>query len=269
MNNCFTKPSHFIYSIINRFFQNDGTYRAAALSFTNLLAIVPLMSVSFTILTYFPRFNEMFKMAENFVFQNFVPETSKVVQTYLQNFTHQASELSIWGILFLIVSAVLMLFTIESALNNIWHVKKRRHHILAFFLYWGFLSFAPLLLALTLILSAYFISFPLVAKLLFNLGFLKPYIIAGSTFIVSLLVLTFVYIIVPNCKVAFWHGFTGAIVAAAGIHLAKIGFSLYLQSFRTYELIYGAFAAIPIFFLWVYLVWVVVLLGAEVAYAME
>jgi membrane protein len=263
------KLGRFIAFVVRRFFANDGSYRAAALTFTSLLAIVPLMSVSFTVLSAFPVFHSAYKPIQDFIFSHFVPATGQVVQQYLQGFVAQASQLSLWGVVFLITTALLVMFTIEQSLNLIWRVRTQRKGIAAFTLYWAVLTLAPVLMGLSLVVSSYLTSLPLLQGTVMSTEMAKAQIIQWLPFSLTVVTFTFLYVAVPNCKVKIRHGFAGAVFAAALFESARVGFTYYLQQYPTYQLLYGAFATVPIFFLWVYWVWVIVLLGAEVAHALS
>lgn len=131
INQCHTM-GRFIRFIIQHFIHDECTYIASALAFTSLLAIVPLMSVGLFIFSSFPFFQEFAEPLQDFVFNSFVPDTGKVVQVHLQQFASQVSKLSIWGIGFLIITALLMMFTIEKAMNKIWRVNSPRGELLRF-----------------------------------------------------------------------------------------------------------------------------------------
>lgn len=250
--------------VIKRFFDDDCTYRASALTFTTLLAVVPLMSVGFSILSTFPVFEELRAPLQDFIFENFVPSTGKVIQEYLQLFTQQVSKLSMFGVVFLFITALLVMRTIEGSMNHIFRVTMTRKGVSAFLLYWAILSLAPILLGLSLAASSYFFSFPFIQ------GYHAPAILRIiSPAMLSLIGFTFLYMVVPNTKVSFKHGLIGAIVATFLFETAKKGFAYYLSQFNTYELLYGAFATIPIFFVWVYWTWLITLFGAEIAFALS
>lgn len=258
----FYSCDRFVRFVIQHFIQDDCTYIASALAFTSLLAVVPLMSVGLAIFSSFPVFQGLAEPVQNFIFDNFVPATGKIVQSYLQQFTSQVSKLSIWGIVFLIFTALLVMFTIERAMNKIWRVSSSRHGVSAFLLYWAIISLAPVLLGLSLAASSYLFSMPILAD------HRAPYtILHYSPFFLSLIGFTFLYVVVPNCPVKIRHAFWGGLVAAILFESAKHAFAYYLIRYNTYELLYGAFAAVPIFFIWVYWVWIITLLGAEISYA--
>lgn len=254
----------FIRFVIQHFIQDECTYIASALAFTTLLAVVPLMSVGLAIFSSFPVFQGLADPVQNFIFDNFVPATGKVVQAYLQQFASQVSKLSIWGVAFLIVTALLVMFTIERAMNKIWRVGSSRHGVPAFLLYWAILSLAPVLLGLSLAASSYLISMPLLID-----HHAPSFLLNYLPFFLSLIGFTFLYVVVPNCPVKIRHAFWGGLFAAFLFETAKQAFAFYLIRYNTYELLYGAFAAVPIFFIWVYWMWIITLLGAEISYALS
>ena len=251
----------FIYFVTRHFIDDDCPYRASALAFSTLLAIVPLMSVSLSILSVFPIFQNLAEPVQDFIFANFVPATGKIIQNYLLVFTKQVFKLSMIGIFFLFIVALLVMYTIESTMNKIWRINSSRHGISAFLLYWAILSLAPILLGISLAISSYFLSIPFIAN--HN----APSILSSLPFIFSLAGFTFLYVIVPNCPIKLLHGLYGGLVAALFFELAKLVFGYYLTYYHTYQLLYGAFATVPIFFVWVYWVWIITLLGAEISYA--
>ena len=254
----------FIRFVAQHFNQDDCTYIASALTFTSLLAVVPLMSVGFAIFSSFPMFQGLAEPVQNFIFDNFVPSTGKVVQSYLQQFTSQVSKLSLFGGIFLIITSLLVMFTIERAMNKIWRVASSRHGVPAFLLYWAILSLAPMMLGLSLAASSYLFSIP------FLINHPAPsFLLHWFPFLLSLIGFNFLYVVVPNCPVKIRHAFWGALFAAVLFEGAKQGFAYYLTHFNTYQLLYGAFATIPIFFVWIYWVWIITLLGAEISYALS
>ncbi|WP_133128393.1 YihY family inner membrane protein [Legionella nagasakiensis] len=258
-----TESKRFILFVIHHFIEDDCTYRASALAFTTLLAIVPLMSVGFTILSTFPVFYELRGPLQDFIFENFVPATGKVIQEYLQLFATQVSKLSMLGVLFLFITALLVMYTIERSMNKIWRVNSPRQGVSAFLLYWAILSLAPFLLGLSLAASSYFFSIPFIK------GYHAPlFLLSCIPFLLSLIGFTFLYVVVPNCQVKLRHGLYGALIATALFESAKQAFVYYLSQYNTYQLLYGAFATIPIFFLWIYWVWLITLIGAEITYAL-
>lgn len=264
INEKFDECKRFICFVAIHFIEDDCTYRASALAFATLLAIVPLMSVALTILSTFPVFHHLASPVQDFIFANFVPATGKYIQGYLQIFASQVSKLSISGVVFLFITALLVMYTIESAMNKIWRISSSRQGISAFLLYWAIISLAPFLLGLSFAFSTYFFSIPFIAEhqVPAFLGTIVPFIFSLASF-------TFLYVVVPNCPVQFLHGFWGALFAATLFESAKLTFAYYLSNYNTYQLLYGAFAAVPIFFVWIYWVWIITLVGAEISYALS
>ena len=257
------ESKRFIHFVIRHFFEDDCTYHASALAFTTLLAVVPIMSLGFAILSTFPVFQDLAGTIQNFILQNFVPTTGQIIQDFLKQFSMQASRLSVAGVIFLFMIALLVMYTIEQSMNKIWRVSVSRRGILAFLLYWAIVSLAPFLLGLSIAVSSYVLSTSLIQNyhLLAILGY--------SPFLLSLAGFTFLYIVVPNCKVRFLHGLIGAFVATLLFESAKQAFAYYLSQVNFYQLLYGAFATVPIFIMWIYWVWIITLLGAEICYALS
>lgn len=260
----FLDSVQFIRFVFFHFFKDDCTYRASALAFTTLLAIVPLMSVGLSILSSFPVFESFRGPLQDFIFDNFVPATGNAVQSYLVQFSNQVSHLSTMGITFLVVSAILLLVTIENAMNQIWRVASPRGGVSAFLLYWTILSVAPIIIGFSLAASSYVLSIPFL-KAHHPPSFLWEIL----PFVLSFIGFSFLYIVVPNCRIKIVNGLWGGLTAAILFEIAKEGFAWYLSRYNNYQLLYGAFAIIPIFFIWIYWVWVVTLVGAEISFALS
>ncbi len=258
--------SILVYSI-RQFFIDDCLYKASALTFTTLLSIVPLMSVSFTVLSAFPQSKIFASKIQSFVFDSFVAGKGKLVEAYLQQFAEHVSRLSSIGVVFLVVSAVMMLFTIEGAMNQIWRVKARRSGVSAFLMYWAILTLVPFLLAISIAVSSYLISLPFYVDATKSIGLDHHWYLKWMPIVSSFLIFLVLYIAVPNIKIRIKSGLLGAFFATLLFTTTKWGFGLYLQQYDTYELLYGAFAIIPIFLVWLYIVWLVVLFGAEISHA--
>ena len=256
------ESKRFLSFVARHFIEDDCIYRASALAFTTLLAIVPLMALSFAILSVLPVFQNLSDPLQNFIFANFVPTTGKIVQEYLKLLTTQASKLPVMGVLFLFIIVLLVMYTVESAMNKIWRVSSSRQGLSAFLLYWAIVSLAPVLLGLSIAISSYFLSIPL-----FIVGQSTPVFLSYLPFLFSLAGFTFLYVVVPNCPVRFIYGLYGGLVSAILFESAKLAFAYYLTHYNTYQLLYGAFATVPIFFVWIYWVWFITLLGAEISYA--
>lgn len=259
---------HFWRTVGVRFKADGCANRAAALAFATLLSLVPLLAVSFAILTAFPISQQFALKIQTFVFDNFVAASAEVVQQHLQAVVQQTSKLSGIGMLLLLATAVLMVFNMEQAFNAIWRTKKQRSFISAFLMYWAVLTLTPILIGVGLAVSAYLATFPFLAEAVRALGLKKLVLIVTPCFS-TLVAFTLLYLAVPNCKVRFRFALFGGIVAMALFELAKQGFVWYITHFPVYRLLYGALAAIPIFLVWIYLSWLIILFGAVVSAVME
>lgn len=255
---------HFIKTLIQRFNEAGCNYRAAALTFTGLLSIVPLMTVSFGILAAFPEFRRFGQSIQDFVFSNFVAASGEVIQNYLQTFVEHAAQLSAIGLFFLLITSISMMFTLEQTLNVIWRVRSSRPWVSALLLYWTMLTLSPILIGVGFAVSSYLASLTFVTTAAKTLGLTKP-LLALMPFLLSVIAFALLYIAVPNCKVPFRYGFIGAITAGVLFEIAKYLFAFYVTHFPTYEFLYGALAAIPIFLMWVYVCWLITLVGAVVS----
>ena len=247
--------------LLQRFQADRGTHSAAALTYTTLFAVVPMMTVTFAMLSAIPAFQGVGEQIQSFIFRNFVPSTGEAVQVYLHGFIQQARQLTWIGVVLLAVTAFLMLLTIEKAFNTIWRLRQPRRGVTSFLLYWAILSLGPLLLGSGFVLSTYIASLSLLSG---------PHALPGATLLLgltpvafSVAAFTLIYAAVPNTRVPLRHALLGGIFTAVLFEVAKALFGLFVSLFPGYQLIYGAFATVPLFLLWVYLSWVIVLFGAE------
>lgn len=256
----------FLYRVIKRFIADGGFERAGSLAYTTLLSLVPLMTVVFAILSAFPIADKVSDIVQSFIFDNFMPSSGEVVHQYLLEFSSKASRLSGVGFLVLLVVAVMLMATIDKTFNAIWNVKRKRRALNKFLVYWAVLSMGPVLVGASVLATSYLVSLPLVSEATTSslgrtlLGWV-PTLTSGVAF-------TLLYWLVPNRPVKFWHAVLGGAFAAVLFEFTKQGFAWYLTTFPTYEAIYGALAAIPIFLVWIYVSWLVVLLGAEFTYGL-
>lgn len=258
-----------IFKIILQRFKEDGcTNRAAALAFATLLSLVPLLTVSFSVLTAFPVFQEFALKIQTFVFENFVAESAQAVQMHLQAIVNQASKLSGIGMLFLVATAVLMVFNMEQAFNAIWRAKKHRSFISAFLMYWAVLTLTPILIGIGIVATAYLVSLPFISAAANVLG-LKKLLVIFTPYLSALVAFTLLYLAVPNTKVKFRYALVGGAVATVLFEIAKQAFVFYIRHFSVYRLLYGALAAVPIFLVWLYLCWLIILFGAVVSAVFE
>ena len=264
----FTKLLSVIKTIPRRLSQGHYFREASALSFSTVLALVPLLAVVFSALSLFPIFDTWSNAIQEFVYLNFVPQLGEQIRSYIEEFSANTGQLTIWGLVFLLVTALTLLATIEDAFNDIWMVKKGRslgHRILV---YWTMLTLGPILIALSLSLSSYMWSLTTFSGQEHEVvNSLKGSLFAYLPFLLELVAFVLFYFSVPNCTVRFKHALIGGLVAAFLFELAKFGFGQYISHVKSYQLIYGALAILPVFLIWIYLSWLVVLIGAYITAA--
>ena len=237
---------------------------ASALAFTTVLSLVPLLTVVFAILSMFPFFFEWRDEIETFLYSNLVPATGDAVKTYLQEFAGQAGTLTGLGLAALLVTALLLLSTIEDAFNNIWNIPKGRTLSQRLLLYWAMLTLGPVLMVTSLALTTYLGSTVLSRWIPAAPG-LNTAVIQTLPILLQGLGFFLMYLIVPSCAVRAKSALGGAVVAVALFELTRFGFVVFIANFNTYQIIYGAMWSIPVFLLWIYLSWLVTLFGACIA----
>ena len=244
-----------------RFNQNKLTQAAGYLTYSTMLAIVPLIMVVFSIFSAFPVFNEVTGALKEFIFTNFAPSASDMVGQYIDEFVNNSKKMSAVGIISLIVVALMLINSIDRTLNSIWHDTETRPIFTSFAIYWLILTLGPLLVGVSIAASTYVKAmFESAASFSFGLKLLS-----FVPFLSTWFIFTMIYMVVPNKKVSIKHSAAGALIAAVFFTLGKQAFAWYIVTFPSYQLIYGAMATLPIMLLWIQLSWTVVLLGAQLA----
>jgi membrane protein len=234
---------------------------AGSLAFTTLLSIVPVLAVSFALFTRFPVFARFKDALQEFLLSRLLPaDIARTVLKYLNQFAANASGLTWIGSLFLLGTAIAMLLTVENALNQMWKVRKNRPFFKRVGLYLLMLAVGPPVLGLSLWATSYLlgISMGLIGALPHSLAF----VLDLGPLLLGITVLTSMFYLVPNTKVRLRDAFAGGLIASVAFELGKRGFTSYLVKVPTYKALYGAFAALPMFLLWVYFSWLVTLVAA-------
>ena len=257
----------YLSYLFERFKEDRIIVYSGYLSFVTLLAIVPLLAVIFSVFSLFPVFQDWRGEVESFVFKNFVPTLGEAIQGYLVRFVENATKMTSVGLVVLILVALLLISSIDHTLNHIWRVRKNRRQVVSFSIYWVVLTLGPVLIGTSLLTTSYLLSLTgfeentlLVVRKLFLT--VLPYL---SSFLSFLLL----YLLVPHTRVHFWSALSGAMIAAVLFELSKSAFALYFTHFPVYKDIYGALAIIPLLFVWVFISWVVILVGAQVAASLD
>ena len=256
----------FIRAVARRFSDDHCMQIAASLTFTTLLALVPLVTVALTVISAFPMFRDMNLALQQFVVQNLMPDSAEAIVNYTEQFRANAAKLTALGLTFLIATAVMLMLTIEHAFNQIWRVSRQRHIVQRAIIYWTLLTVGPVLIGASLSLTSWLVSrsLGLVGDVPgASLALLRVIPVALTSLALALL-----YLAMPNRRIALRDALLGGIVAGLVFEATKRGFAWYLSQFPTYKMVYGAFATVPIFLLWIYLSWLIVVFGAVVVAAL-
>lgn len=249
-------------------FRDDECLRTAeALTFLSLFAIVPLLTVGFAILSLIPAFSYIRGEVQDFVFSHFLPSSGRDIQIYLLEFAEHARHLTGVGIVFLIVTALMMLARIETEFNTIWRVPRRRTNIRHFVRYWAIMTLGPLCISFAVGISTYLVSLHVFFDETDIFG-IRKFLFVATPYALTTAAFTLLFVAVPNCRVPLRHALLGGAVSALCFEIAKYAFARVMAN-ASYQLIYGAFAAIPLFLLWLYTSWVIVLVGAEFVHAIS
>lgn len=253
---------------IRQFYRQRGLQIASSLAYVSLLSMVPLLTVIFGFLGSLPVFDNMAEAVQAFIYNNFVPAFGDTVQLYLSRFSRQASQLTVTGIALLVVIALMLMATIDNALNIIWHIRKRRNPMVRFLIYWAMLTLGPLLVGFGLVATSYLLSLPVVNEVDAFFGFKKE-LLSWLPLFSTAIAFTLLYVLIPNCFVSRKHAMVGGAFSAVLFECAKYEFGIYVKSVTVYKTIYGAIAVIPMFLIWIYLSWVIVLLGAHITFCLS
>ncbi|HAU04415.1 virulence factor BrkB family protein [Pseudoalteromonas shioyasakiensis] len=246
---------------LTRCIDDQITVNAGYLAYVTLLSIVPLVAVGVAIFSAFPGFESTLVTIENFLFTNLVPTSTDVIKEHISAFAGNANKMTAVGVGFLAAVSLLLIRNVDATLNRIWRIKKKRPMMISFAVYWMVLSLGPVLLGASIGVTSYIVS--LVSFADQGIPGFSGFLLKLLPYIISMIGFIMLYTLVPNTRVPFRAAIPGALFAAMLFELTKKGFALYISHFPSYEVIYGALATIPILFVWVYLSWIVVLLGAE------
>ena len=244
-----------------RFYEERGLQTAGSLTYTTLLSIVPLITVALAVACAFPVFDEAIGTLQLFLMENFLPDAQGIdtISEQISNFSSNAGRLTAIGLAFFFVTSVMLMTTIDTAMNRLFRVQRARPMLQQVLMYWAVITLGPLLIGGSLSMTSFAIGA--------SFGWLRLSIVADALlavlpFVFTCLALTLLYSVVPYRHVRLRDALIGGVVAGVAFEFAKRGFAIYIGRFPTYSLIYGAFATIPIFLVWLYMSWVVVLAGA-------
>lgn len=243
-------------------FREDRCWRmAAGLGYTSLLALVPLSAIAFAMLAAFPVFEGLRGQFQDALFANLLPQSAEAMREYFDQFIRNTTTLSAVGVVGLAATAILLLGTIEADLNAIFRVRRPRPLVPRLLVFWAVISLGPLVVGASFSLATYFFVAAEWLQIDKPGGALGLFGAIAPSVIIIFGLIAF-YMVIPNRPVAFSSAAVGAIVAGSMFALLRRVFAWYVAEFPTYENVYGALSAVPIFLVWMYLSWSVVLLGA-------
>ena len=241
-------------------FRDDGcTMAAAALTFTTMIAVVPFFAVVYRVLSLLPEFAGVGDTITSFVFETFLPGSSEAVLDRVREFSAKANELTLVGVGVVFVTTLLMLRRMEESFNRIWHVANTRTGMARFLSYWGIVSFGVPMIGVAVTAASYDFGLDYLAEL--RGSSIMEGVRGAVPPLATALTFTLLYYAVPSCRVRFDHALVGGVVTTALLTVAKEVFAWAVPWFQN-EVVYGAFAALPLFVMGLYLVWVLILVGA-------
>lgn len=260
-----TKETQTFLVILWRHINRDRlTTSAASLAYTTILSLIPLITVIFSLLAAFPIFKEVSGEVKGFIYNNLAPAASDTIAQYVEQFIKNTNQMTIFGVIGLIVTSLLLIRSIDNALNYIWRTKRRRSFVYNLTIYWTILTLGPILIGASIAISSYIFSTKFLSDIAIShilLGFLP--------FMISVVGFWLLYCIVPTEAVPIKESIIGAFLAAILFELGKKAFTFYVTSFPTYQLIYGVLSSIPLLLIWIYFSWCIILFGAEFAAALS
>ncbi|GAB2639270.1 hypothetical protein BIY22_12475 [Vibrio panuliri] len=258
--------TQFVRYLLTRMLHDRINVNAGYLAYITLLSIVPMLTVLLSVLSSFSVFANVGHIIQDFVITHFVPTAGDAVKSALLEFIANTGKMTAVGGAFLFIAALMLISNIDKNLNYIWRVKHKRRAVFSFSMYWMILTLGPILVGASIAVTSYVTSLTVMDNQVLSSAY--QLMLRWLPLILSFLAFVGLYMLVPNKKVQLSHAMIGALVAALLFELSKKGFAAYITQFPSYQLIYGALATIPILFIWVYLCWLIVLVGAEVTAAL-
>lgn len=258
----------FVLFVIRRFEADRCREQAGSLTYTTLFAVVPMLTVFLVIISSIKALEPARQQLQQLIYSNFLPKTTIAFDKALNAFTSKSSNLTVIGILFLFVTTVMMLTSIETVFNRIWRVRETRGGIIGFMRYWTVISLGPILLGSAFAISSAAASLNVLSNNFAGYELNGAFIFAAISFLLTILGFFILYWTIPNRSVPVRAALISAVFSASIFELLKNLFGFVVSNFTSYEIIYGAFAALPIFLLWIFLSWNIILLGVEISFAL-
>lgn len=256
--------SGFLAAAARRFDEDRGFLTAGSLAFTTLLAIVPIITVALALASTSPVFDDMVEALRRLAVEHFLPRAGGVemVVALLAEFRANAAQMTAIGLAVLALTAIMLMLTVDEVFHRIFRAARPRPLAGRILIYACVLTFGPALIGGSISMTSFLVGYSL--GMVKEIDLVTGAVLRAIPFVFTFLALALLYLLVPNRRVAPGHAMIGAMLAGVSFEVAKRGFGWYVGQFPTYTMIYGAFAVLPIFLVWVYVSWVVVLAGATV-----
>jgi membrane protein len=257
----FKQILEYLRFIARRFVEDRCLTVAGSLTYTTLLALVPIFTVTVTLTSHVPQVKQFVDQTKTFMLKNLLPDVAgKVITVYMEQFAQNAARLTVIGLIIILATAIMTMFTIDSAFNDIWRTRRQRSWWQRLLAYFALLVIGPLLIGASLSMTSYLVNW------VDDLDYAMPVdaLLRFVPFAMTAGALVLAYRVVPHRHVPMRHAFAGGLLAALLFEATKYFFVIYISKVPTYSLVYGAFASVPIFLLWLFCCWMVVLIGAEV-----
>lgn len=255
----------FFSLVRRRFLERRVLQTAGSLTYTTLLSLVPMVTVVLLVMRQFAPLAQFGDDLRAFLLQNLLPERAgKMITLYALQFSQKASSLTLLGTVFLVITAVMLFQTIDHTLNGIWNVRRPRAWYVRIPVYWLALTVGPMIFAASVAATGELLSASrdLVEK---QPHWVNSLMDRSMTTMLLAALFSFMFHAIPNRKLNIWHSLAGGLVAGLGVVISQRLFGLYLSKLPSFALIYGTFSVVPIFLIWIYLSWLMVLLGATIA----
>jgi membrane protein len=259
----FVGPITLVSRVLARLNGIGWTRAAGGLAFATVLGLVPIATVAFTVVAQFPVFQDFIRVLENYLLRYMLPsEASAIVQKYVVTMATGAAQLRGFWIVFVIITAVLMVDSVESEINEIWGIRRKRPIVRRILVYTAGVTAGPVLIGGAIFVIRWLLQASIAAVSLHESGIavlrdVVPFLIAVAFF-------TLLYYVAPARPVKWSHALISGTLAALASEASRVGFAWYVAHSPSYELLYGALAAFPIFLLWIFIFWMIVLAGAAV-----
>lgn len=259
----------FARQLVLQLRRDQALKSAATLAYMTLLALVPLLTIGFSVLAAFPVFEDVIDRLRTAMIANLVPAAGEVVEEHLERFMGRAAELTAVGIVGLAATALLLMNAVERILNEIWDVHRPRPLLQRFMMYWTVLTMGPLLIGVSAVATTQLAGIGMPGAVGDDEGRVGVLVGLFLPFVIQALAFALLYAVVPFRNVLVSHALIGGATASVAFEAAKLGFGWFVAWVPTYEAVYGALAALPIFLIWLYISWLIVLAGAEITRALR